>query len=171
MDIESLDDLRRSRGPMDPALLKKALADIEKELPLAALRKSAGVTQAEMAKRLGKSQAAISKFEGRGDFLCSTLFRYAQSLGADVELKINVAGKKFSLSSREDEGNLYFLLNEDTAHCDAVSAHVEKVVSILAFAANRKRKIRPSFFDRAVQKPTTEKNIDADLFDLEVNYC
>lgn len=170
MDIKSLDDLRRNRGPADPELLKKAREEIQNELPLAALRKAVGVTQAEMAGRLGKSQAAVSKFEGRGDFLCSTLFRYAQSLGAEIELKINVASKRFCLSSHEEDGDLYFLLSEQASQsCDRKIG--ENILNFHAFSGRVRRKVVPGSFDRALEMPAHSTKIDADLFNLEASHC
>lgn len=56
---------------------------------LKALRELAGLTQAQMARRLGIGQAAISKIEHRGDVQISSLQRYVEALGA--ELRIDAA--------------------------------------------------------------------------------
>ncbi len=56
---------------------------------LAELRKSAGLTQAEVAKTLRVSQARISQIEhGRIDSL-DTLRAYAQALGAEVSIVVS----------------------------------------------------------------------------------
>lgn len=53
---------------------------------LKALRCAAGLTQLEMAKRLGVGQAAISKIEQRGDVQISSLRRYVEALGASLRI-------------------------------------------------------------------------------------
>ncbi|MAM76639.1 helix-turn-helix domain-containing protein [uncultured Tistrella sp.] len=58
------------------------------------LRRAAGLTQLEMAKRLGVGQAAISKIEQRGDVQISSLQRYVEALGA--RLRIDAAFKSHS---------------------------------------------------------------------------
>lgn len=53
---------------------------------LAALRQAMGLTQAEIAARLGATQPEISKIEHRDDVLVSTLRAFVDALGADLEL-------------------------------------------------------------------------------------
>jgi transcriptional regulator with XRE-family HTH domain len=56
---------------------------------LAEMRKSAGLTQAEVAATLGVSQARISQIEhGRVDSL-DTLRAYAEALGAEVAIVVS----------------------------------------------------------------------------------
>jgi hypothetical protein len=61
----------------DAALLSMALAD---------LRKARGQSQVEMAAALQTTQANISKLERRADVHVSSLRRYIESLGGDLEL-------------------------------------------------------------------------------------
>lgn len=62
------------------------LAELRIEQDLAALRKARGVSQRELAERLGVSQPAIAKIEaGRAKNLeLRTVVRYAAALGARV---------------------------------------------------------------------------------------
>ncbi len=55
-------------------------------LSLKALRQAAGMTQLQMATRLGVGQAAISKIEQRGDVQISSLQRYVEALGAHLRI-------------------------------------------------------------------------------------
>lgn len=55
-------------------------------MSLKALRQAAGLTQLEMAERLGVGQAAISKIEQRGDIQISSLQRYVEALGARLRI-------------------------------------------------------------------------------------
>ena len=54
---------------------------------LATLRRKKGLTQAELAKRIGMSQSDLSKFERRGDVRLSTLRAYVAALGGDLVLE------------------------------------------------------------------------------------
>jgi predicted transcriptional regulator/DNA-binding XRE family transcriptional regulator len=55
-------------------------------LSLKALRRAAGLTQLQMAERLGVGQAAVSKIERRGDVQISSLQRYVEALGAHLRI-------------------------------------------------------------------------------------
>lgn len=110
MTDKALEAIRRVRGIQDTKALDEAYEQALAELPLAALRKACNLTQTEMAGRLGNTQAAVSKLEGRSDFLCSTLFRYARSLGAKVNLSVSVGGETFSIEQRQVDEDLAFIL-------------------------------------------------------------
>lgn len=64
----------------------KTLVDLGAEVK--ALREAAGLTQEEVASRVGMRQEALSRFErGRGnDFSAAKLLRLAQALGSDLQL-------------------------------------------------------------------------------------
>ena len=53
---------------------------------LRALREVADLTQADLAKRLGVGQAAVSKIENRGDVQISSLKKYVEALGATLRI-------------------------------------------------------------------------------------
>lgn len=55
-------------------------------LPLAGMRKAAGKTQVEVADAIGTNQGEVSRAESRDDMLLSTLQRYAEALGAKVDI-------------------------------------------------------------------------------------
>jgi predicted transcriptional regulator/DNA-binding XRE family transcriptional regulator len=78
---------------------------------LKALRKLAGLTQAELAKRLKVGQAAISKIEHRGDVQISSLKKYVEALGAT--LRIDAAFEPASLAAMRLEGAFDLELNDD----------------------------------------------------------
>jgi DNA-binding XRE family transcriptional regulator len=65
---------------------------------LAMIRKAAQLTQAEVAKRLGVGQAAVSRMESRGDILLSTLYDYLTATGADTaSIVVTVHGRRIEL--------------------------------------------------------------------------
>jgi len=52
---------------------------------LAGLRKSAGLSQTEVAARMGTSQSAVARLEGGdADVRASTLERYAAAIGSQI---------------------------------------------------------------------------------------
>jgi len=56
------------------------------EIPLGELRQAREKTQQELAAALGTTQANISQMEKRTDIYLSTLRRYIQALGGDLEI-------------------------------------------------------------------------------------
>ena len=61
-------------------------------LQLAEARQAVGLTQTEMAKRLGVSQAQVARIEKRGydAYTLNTLRRYVQALGKGFALEVTV---------------------------------------------------------------------------------
>ena len=55
-------------------------------LPLRGAREGLGITQAEMAARLGTDQGEISRIERRANVRYATLRRYAEALGARCDV-------------------------------------------------------------------------------------
>ncbi|HUF76669.1 MAG TPA: helix-turn-helix transcriptional regulator [Longimicrobiales bacterium] len=58
---------------------------------LAQARARAGLTQAEVGRRMGISQSDVSKLERRGDARVSTLRAYAQALGGQLRLSLELS--------------------------------------------------------------------------------
>ena len=59
-----------------------------------ALRLAAGVTQAELAERLGWEQPRVSRFERQKDWRLVTLAAYLEALGVHAELVLRLPNKK-----------------------------------------------------------------------------
>lgn len=57
---------------------------------LSVVRKALSKTQTKIGEDLGLSQNAVSQLEGRSDLLLSTLRRYVQALGADLDLVVRM---------------------------------------------------------------------------------
>lgn len=68
-------------------------------IPLASVRKIVGKTQVEVAGAAEMPQGDVSRVEGRAalgeDVRLSTLKRYAQGLGGEIELAIVVGGRRY----------------------------------------------------------------------------
>ncbi len=71
----------------DEEVAKKALW-----LQLVEARQEAGLTQAQMAERLGVTQSQVARIEKKGyeAYTLTTLRRYVQALGQDFRLEITI---------------------------------------------------------------------------------
>jgi predicted nucleotidyltransferase len=84
-----------SADPTPDTQAAKARADplVTDEMSLRDLRKSRGLTQTELARRLHKGQELVSRIEQRQDLLLSTLRSYVSSLGGELELIGRFSGR------------------------------------------------------------------------------
>ena len=79
-------EVRRAETPERRAKIdavKRAMADAER---LAEIRTSRGMTQVELAERLGKSQGGVSELERRDAVYLSSLRDYVEALGGRLEV-------------------------------------------------------------------------------------
>lgn len=67
------------------------------ELNLRAIRELMGKTQEELAELVNASQSQISETERRGDHRLSTLRRYIQALGGELEIIANFGDRRVRL--------------------------------------------------------------------------
>jgi DNA-binding transcriptional regulator YiaG len=88
-------DVAQSRTDM-------AEADRTYAMGLAALRQAAELTQVELARRMGVTQAAISRMEQPHDLLLSTLNAYLQAIGGTARMIVSFAdGHEVTLNLAE----------------------------------------------------------------------
>ncbi len=66
-------------------------------LSLAELRRKLDRTQAELATAAEMSQPELSRIESRSDHLTSTLRRYIQALGGELEITVVIDGQRIKL--------------------------------------------------------------------------
>lgn len=78
--------------PAKRALYEEIAAKSDLWLQLVEARQAAGLTQRELAQRLGVSQAQVARIEKRGyeAYTLTTLRRYVQALGAGFALEVRV---------------------------------------------------------------------------------
>jgi transcriptional regulator with XRE-family HTH domain len=74
-------------------------------IDLAAIRRSTGLTQTELAASLGVGQAQISKIERQGDMLISTLASYLTALGVSAQIAVDVGGKTVTYDLTTEKGD------------------------------------------------------------------
>ena len=88
---DDLDQLIDELAKEDAALPLRVAAALERrELArqLAERRRGAGLSQAELAKRMGTSQGQITRFESGADTRLSTVARYAAAIGIKLRWSI-----------------------------------------------------------------------------------
>jgi transcriptional regulator with XRE-family HTH domain len=73
-------------------------------IDLSAVRRATGLTQIELAAKLGVGQAQISKIERQADMLISTLASYLAALGADAKLVVEVGEQSVTYNLTEGKG-------------------------------------------------------------------
>jgi DNA-binding XRE family transcriptional regulator len=83
---------KQMADPKFRAIYEEEAAKKELWLQLVEARQAAGLTQAELAKRLGVSQAQVARLEKRGyeDYTLNSLRRYVEALGDDFSLEVKV---------------------------------------------------------------------------------
>lgn len=89
-----LDKMPPERRSRSDARVKQ----LRQEMLLAELRKHTGLTQQELAERLGISQPSLSKMESQEDMQISTLNRLVNSLGGKLELIVHMPNGDISLN-------------------------------------------------------------------------
>ena len=67
-------------------------ADRAYAMGLAAVRRAADLTQSDIARELGISQAAVAKTEQRRDLLLSTLNAYLEAIGGHMRIVVSFDG-------------------------------------------------------------------------------
>jgi ribosome-binding protein aMBF1 (putative translation factor) len=85
---DDLDRLIDELAQDDPSIHSRVAAALERrELArqLAERRRTAGLTQSQLAQRMGTSQGQVTRFESGADTRLSTVARYAAAVGLKVE--------------------------------------------------------------------------------------
>lgn len=79
-------DLRAEAAPETRERAARRTAEMLDELPLHELRQARRYSQETLAQALGTNQAGVSKMERRTDMYLSTLRRYIEAMGGDLEI-------------------------------------------------------------------------------------
>lgn len=105
------DTLSQERRDKIDAMAKEMLA----EMPMHALRDALQFTQQQLAEELGVKQGSISKMERRPDHLVSTLRRFIEAMGGELELKAHFPTGSVSITELGDEDAVFDQLTQHTA--------------------------------------------------------
>ncbi len=91
-------DLKKKK--LSPTQLEQIDREVEQELlemDLRAIREMAGKTQVDVAAVTDMTQSEISRLERREDFRLSTLKRYVEALGGELEVVAAFGDKRVRL--------------------------------------------------------------------------
>ncbi|PCN74353.1 DNA-binding protein [Acinetobacter baumannii] len=89
--MAKLNDIISKRSPESQQRIKKMANQMLLDINLSNLREELKISQAEIAKNLGVSQAAISKREKLGkDLKISSLKEYVEAMGGKVRLDVSL---------------------------------------------------------------------------------
>lgn len=93
---------RRANDPAHRDEIEALMMEMDVEQDLIALREAQGMTQVQLAKRLGVSQPVIARIEsGKAKNLeLRTLVRVAAALGARVRISLERAGRSATKAKR-----------------------------------------------------------------------
>ena len=89
--------LEKQMDTQRAARAKARSRDIIVEMLLVEIRKQEGMTQADLAKKLGIKQPSLSKLESQADIQVSTLRNLVKALGGDLELIAHLPAGDFRL--------------------------------------------------------------------------
>jgi hypothetical protein len=95
---KSLDDLERKYfSPKEIAEIRSEVEAEILEMNLRELRELTGKTQQQVARATKMQQGELSRVERRDDHLLSTLRRYVEALGGELEVVARFGGKTVRL--------------------------------------------------------------------------
>ena len=93
---KSVRNARLSRDALE-RVGKRAQAELD-VLTLKQLREHLSLTQVELAKNADMTQSELSRLEGRADHRISTLRRYVEALGGELEVSAIIGKRRVKLT-------------------------------------------------------------------------
>jgi predicted transcriptional regulator len=85
-------------APPSASRAKVRAEEQARELTLKELRQGLDVTQAELARVAEMTQSEMSRLEGRADHRISTLRRYVEALGGEIEITAVIGNRRVKLT-------------------------------------------------------------------------
>lgn len=84
----TLDEIKAKMSPAQLARIRARTAEMAaEEMSLAQLRKARAMTQTALARKLGKTQALVSRIESAGDLYISTMRKQIEALGGGLDIR------------------------------------------------------------------------------------
>lgn len=80
-------ELMDKMSPQRRARIEARVRELEAEMPLDELREARQFTQEHLAKILKVRQAAVSKLERRADMYLSTLEKFIEAMGGELQIR------------------------------------------------------------------------------------
>jgi transcriptional regulator with XRE-family HTH domain len=95
-------EIRDKMAPERQERIRKRTQELLSELPLQELRQARALSQEELAEVLGLNQATISKLERRTDMYLSSLRRFVEAMGGELEIIASFPDGKVRIQVFED---------------------------------------------------------------------
>jgi transcriptional regulator with XRE-family HTH domain len=84
----TLDEIKAKMSPVQLSRIRARSAELAaEEMSLAQLRKARAMTQTALARKLGKTQALVSRIESSGDLYISTMRKQIEALGGGLDIR------------------------------------------------------------------------------------
>ena len=83
---KSFNTLKKKLSPESQARVKTRIETTLREMPLAELRQARQLTQEKIAQNLKIKQASVSKMETQTDMYISTMRKYVEAMGGELEI-------------------------------------------------------------------------------------
>src|SRR5688572_23878222 len=99
MSVRTWNSVKSDRLTPQAAARVANRAGVEiRELTLGGLRRELDLTQAELAEAAAMTQSELSRLESRADHRISTLRRYIQALGGEIEITAVIGKRRVKLT-------------------------------------------------------------------------
>jgi len=95
-------EVREKMSPERQKRIQERTEELLAELPLQELRQARALSQEELAEVLGLNQATISKLERRTDMYLSSLRRFVEAMGGELEITANFPEGRVRIQLFED---------------------------------------------------------------------
>lgn len=92
-------NLRRKMSPERQAKVQAKTKALLDAMPMQQLRRARELSQEQLAQALDVKQGSVSKLERRTDLYISTLRRYIEAMGGDLELRANFPDGSVAITS------------------------------------------------------------------------
>jgi transcriptional regulator with XRE-family HTH domain len=99
MGVHRWQDLQHKMGATRRKQLRRGVEQEILDMDLRGLRELVGKTQKDLATLIEQTQGQISETERRSDHRLSTLRRYVEALGGEIEVVANFGDKRIRLHS------------------------------------------------------------------------
>jgi predicted XRE-type DNA-binding protein len=83
---KSFSNLKNKLSDESKARIQKHIENALQEMPLAELRQARMYTQQQIADALKIKQASVSKMEGQADMYISTMRKFIEAMGGELEI-------------------------------------------------------------------------------------
>lgn len=95
-------DVLKELPESEQAAIEERKQELLAELPLQELRHARSLSQEELAEVLGVGQASVSKLERRADMYISTLRRFIEAMGGELEISAHFPEGRVRINQFEE---------------------------------------------------------------------